>query len=238
MKEVYVREKYQCKCGHEATMYLTSRENSNDFSASVELNTLYTVDRERTSEVLAQVEQAITRTPTAVQRKYAAAEKAREKALEELKKAMQKYAEAFSQGLVLEHAGRIFSYTPPVNTECEWVRRPLSRYGDNGTDEISNDVYSASICISSGERSWRDKTIVWTVSWSVNTNSPVNGGHAVIKCVNDKIFFSQEDAERYVSGRKTFLKKTYFWEQNPVIPTELAPYYMDDGVKLPFYRYA
>lgn len=239
MTELYKGNKHVCPCGHVAEVSINGTEGTayTDISGHLLLSAIANDSRECVHSHIIPVIRSMSKKNIAEE--IARCDAKSEAALTSLQKAFCDYADALSERMIYKCADAICAFEVPKNTGCKWVAR-TSRYisANESIEEISNDVYAAQIRVSYGEKSWKDTTLVWSVSWDVHTNSPVSSGRGrILKVISNKAFTSKEAADAYIAGRKEFLEKTYFFEKNPMIPRDIAAYYKYADIELPFYRY-
>lgn len=140
----------------------------------------------------------------------------------------------------LMSAEKVQAVRYPESTENKWLSDVRS--GSPIRRSISNHVFSATLTVAEEftHKRGQGRIKVWYVSYYVAVNlrieDSLNNGR-IIKSVDRKRFTDLEAAQKYVEGRQSDLDKTYFYSLDPVIPRELRPLYLINGVEMPGYTY-
>lgn len=166
---------------------------------------------------------------------------------ENLKDLANSYADYIMYARIL----RAMSIEMPATTENQWV--PDDVLHRRTGERISNNVFKAWIYSVHEEKSWKNPEMVWRVSYAVSLNSPVDTGFYanIIPQVDNKsicwvsvkekkhteTFTDKDAADKYIADRKAWMEKTFFVEQNPVVPRDFERFFLSNGIRIPGYRY-
>lgn len=99
-------------------------------------------------------------------------------------------------------------------------------------EEISNDVYSMSISYQGNGSGG-----MCYVSYSLRTNSPIPASNVILRSVDRKRFPSEEEANRYIKGRKDWATRLFFSEQRPKVVKNAENAFSIDGCPLPGFQF-
>ena len=152
---------------------------------------------------------------------------------------------------MLEKAQQIRNYRMPDVGLTGWVDETVGKVqGDMCMDmSIANDCFLFRIMIRENNyvRCAGKDVTVWDVTYTLsqdmtmfhNTWSPDAGKfHLLESPTKPAIYFTKADAFDYAQRRMDSMEKTYFYDENPVIPEKYAENFKLFGIPLPGYRFA